>query len=480
MSLTDELAGLDAIGQAELAKRGDVTALELVEAAIARIERLDPTINAVVTRTFEAARDAARAVASGPLQHAPLAGVPFLLKDLGSTLGGVRQTGGSRALRDNVPAADGELVRRYKRAGLIVLGKTNTPEFGNHSTTEPVLFGPTRNPWALDRTTGGSSGGAAAAVAAGMVPVAHGGDGAGSIRIPASCCGLVGLKPTRGRNTHAPSGDSGPSLAVEHVLTRSVRDTAALLDATAGPAPGDPFVIRQPARPFLAEVGADPGRLRIGWSVRPPIDAPVDPACAAAARSTAELLASLGHLVEEAAPAFDGEVLLGPMGRVWAADNAASVRSVARLIGREPERDELEPTTWELDEVGRGLGAVDLLDAFDALADASRAVGQFFERFDAWLTPTLAQPPTPLGVLNQSYGGGLSWWRFDLTFNPWNPVANVAGLPSISLPLTWSDDGLPIGTLLTAGFGDEVTLLRLAAQLEIARPWADRRPPVFA
>ncbi len=480
MVATDELAGLDALGQAELVRRGDMTALELVEAAIERIERLDGTINAVVTRTFDEARDAASAIANGPLRHAPLAGVPFLLKDLGSALGGVRQTAGSRALRDNVPVADGELVRRYKRAGLIVLGKTNTPEFGNHSTTEPVLFGPTRNPWALDRTAGGSSGGAAAAVAAGMVPSAHGGDGAGSIRIPAACCGLVGLKPTRGRNTRAPVGDSGPSLAVEHVLTRSVRDTAALLDATAGPAPGDPFVIPAPARPFLAEVGVDPGRLRIAWSARPPIDAPVDTACADAARATAELLSSLGHEIEEAAPDFDGEALLGPMGDVWAAGNAASVRSVARLIGREPERDELELTTWELVEVGRGLDAVDLLEAFEKLAEASRAIAPFFARYDAWLTPTLAQRPLPLGVLNASHGGGSAWWRFDLTFNPWNPVANIAGLPSISLPLAWSADGLPIGSLLTGKFGDEATLLRLASQLEIARPWADRRPPIFA
>jgi amidase len=200
----------------------------------------------------------------------------------------------------------------------------------------------------------------------------------------------------------------------------------------------------------------------------------------AAARSTAELLASLGHTVEEAAPAFDGEVLLEPLGRVWAAGNTASVRSVARLIGREPDGDELELTTWELDAVGRGLDAADLLEAFDALASASRAIAPFFERYDAWLTPTLAQPPLPLGVLNQSYGGGLAWWRFDLTFNPWNPVANVAGLPSISLPLAWSSSGLPIGTLLTGRFGDEATLLRLAAQLEIAQPWADRRSPVFA
>ncbi len=476
--MADELATLDALGQAALVRRGEVTALELVEAAIARIEQVNPAVNAVITRLDDAAR--AAAAAPPPLPGSILAGVPFVLKDLGSPLGGVRQAGGSRALLDNIAESDGELVRRYKRAGLLIVGKTNTPEFGNHSTTEPLAFGPTRNPWALDRTAGGSSGGTAAAVATGMVPAGHGGDGAGSIRIPASCCGLVGLKPTRGRVPRAPGHELGASLAVEHVITRSVRDTAAFLDATAGPMPGDAFVAPPAPGPFLAEVGADPGRLRIGWSDTPPVEAVVDPACAAAVRSVAELLASLGHDVEEAAPAFDGEVLLEAMGRVWAASNTAGAAAAEARIGRTLRADELEITTWELVEVGRRMSAVDLLHAYDELADASRAIAPFFKRYDAWLTPTLAQPPLSLGVLNASYGGGLAWWRFDLTFNPWNPVANVAGLPAISLPLGWSSDGLPIGSLLTGPFGGEATLLRLAGQLEITRPWADRRPPVFA
>ena len=492
MTLPGELATLDALGQAELVRRGEVTALELVDAAIARIEQVNPAINAVVTRRFEAARaeaaslpapnlPGARSGRSGASSDAsPLSGVPFLLKDLGSSLGGVRQTSGSRALRDNVPAADGELVRRYRAAGLIVVGKTNTPEFGNHSTTEPVLFGPTRNPWALERTAGGSSGGSAAAVAAGIVPAAHGGDGAGSIRIPASCCGVVGLKPSRGRNSKAPRGDSSASLAVEHVVTRTVRDSAAILDATAGPAPGDPFRIAPPVRPFLDEIDTEPGRLRIAWSARPPIDVPVDPACVAAVRATADLLVALGHDVEEAAPEFDGGVLLEPMGRVWAIDNAASARSIARLLGRELEPDELELTTWELVEYGRRFDAVDLIEALDALGTASREIAPFFERYAAWLTPTLAHPPLPLGVLNASYGGELAWWRFDLSFNPWNPIANVTGQPAISLPLATSADSLPIGSLLTGRYGDEATLFRLAAQLEAALPWADRRPPTFA
>jgi amidase len=478
-------ARLDAMGQADLVRRGEVTPRELVEAAIGRIEALDPTLNAVVTRRFEAARaeasQAARATRDGAgARFGPFAGVPFLLKDLGATLGGVRQTSGSRAFRDHVAPADSELVRRYRAAGLIILGKCNTPEFGNHSTTEPALFGPARNPWDLTRTTGGSSGGSAAAVASGMVPAAHGNDGAGSIRIPSSCCGLVGLKPSRGRNSWAPAPDPLAGLAVEHVLTRSVRDSAAFLDVTAGPAPGDSWVAPPPAGSFLAEAGADPGRLRIAFSTTPPLDVPVDPACRRAVEETVQLLGSLGHDLEEAAPALDGEVLIEPYVAIWAAANVQSWREATRELGRDLRPDELEVTTWELVEHGRRLEAAELLDAFDALATATREVAPFFQRYAAWVTPTLAQPPLPLGVLNASYGGAVEWWRFDCGFNPWNPIANMTGQPAISLPLTWTDGGLPVGTLLTGRYGDEATLIRLAAQLETARPWADRWPPVHA
>jgi amidase len=471
-----DLARLDLIGQAALVRTGAISPRELVEAAIARIEAVNPILNAVVTPLF----DQARAAAAEPRTDGPLAGVPFLLKDLGAELGGTRQTRGSRAFRGHVSAVDSELVRRYRRAGLIVLGKTNTPEFGNHSTTEPVLFGPTRNPWALDRTTGGSSGGSAAAVASGMVAAAHGNDGAGSIRIPSSCCGLVGLKPTRGRNSWAPAGDAMAGFAVEHALTRTVRDSAALLDATSGWAPGDPYLAPTPDRPFLAEVGADPGRLRIAWTAKPPLDVPVDPACAAAAQETAELLAALGHEVEEAAPDFDGEVLIEPYARVWAIANQADQREAMRVLGRPLQRDELELTTWELIEYARRFDAVDLLDALGDLARATRQIAPFFERYAAWVTPTLAQPPLPLGILNQSHGGAIEWWRSDCAFNPWNPIANMTGQPAISLPLAWSTDGLPIGTLLTGRYGDEATLFQLAGQLEAARPWIERTPPVHA
>ncbi len=476
-ALATQLGELDLVGQAEVVRRGEATPIELVDAAIERIEAVNPRLNAVVTPLFERAR--AEAV-SPQLPDGPLRGVPFLLKDLGAPLGGVRDTWGSRALRDHVAATDSPLVRRYRRAGLVVLGRTNTPEFGNHSTTEPELFGPARNPWAPDRTTGGSSGGSAAAVASGMVAAAHGGDGAGSLRIPASCCGVFGFKPSRGRISRAPGGEEVGGLSTGGAISRTVRDNAVLLDVASAPVPGDPYRAAPPERPFADEVGRDPGRLRIGWTARPTLDVPVDAACAAAVRETADLLASLGHEVEESAPAFDPEVLVGPLATVWAVGNLHSAVACERILGRALDRAELEITTWEMVELGRTLTALDLVEAVDALGAASRAIGTFFETHDVWLTPTLARRPEPLGVLNQSQGGAVEYWRFDCSFNPWNPVANVAGLPAMSMPLSWSDDGLPIGSLLTGGFGDDAGLLRLAGQLEAARPWAGRVPPIRA
>lgn len=471
-----DLARLDAIAQADLVRRGEAAPLELVDAAIDRIEAVNGRLNAVVTPLYEAVREAARR----PLPDGPLAGVPFLVKDLGSSMAGVPETMGSRALRDNRPAADNALVGRYRAAGLLIVGRTNTPEFGNHSTTEPALFGPTRNPWDLALTPGGSSGGSAVAVASGMVPVAHGGDGAGSLRIPASCCGVFGLKPTRGRVSMSPGGDEVWALNVRHGISRSVRDSAALLDVEAGRVPGDPYPAATPARPFLDEVGRDPGRLRIGWTARPTLDVPVDAECVDAVREAAELLASLGHDVEEAAPAVDGEVLVGPLGAVWALGNLADAAYAERLLGRPLGAEELEVTTWELVEHARELSPLDILAAIGALGDAARSVGPFFETYDAWLTPTLARRPERLGVLNRSYGGALAWQRFDCSFNPWNPIANITGHPAMSLPLHWTDDGIPIGVLVTGRHGDEATLFRLAGQLEAVRPWAGRLPPIHA
>jgi amidase len=458
-------------------RRKEASAVELVRAAIARIEAVNPTVNAVITPLF----DEALAVAGRPLPAGPLSGVPFLLKDIGTGQADVPQTAGSRALRDSRPKVDNPIVTSYKKAGLIIAGRTSTPEFGNHSTTEPLLFGPTRNPWALERTVGGSSGGSAAAVASGMVPAASGGDGAGSIRIPASCCGVFGLKPSRGRASRAPGGEEIGGFNVRHALTRSVRDSAALLDAISGPVPGDPYFATPPERPYLDEVDRPAGRLRIAWSARAPLGTAVDPECKVAVRETAKLLESLGHHVEEGAPEFDAEVMIGPMVLIWAVGNLEDATDAERILGRPLRPDELEETTWELVEHGRRFSALDVFRAVGELSAAARSIAPFFEKYDAWLTPTLARPPEMLGVLNRSQGGSAeAWWRFDCEFNAFNPMANITGQPAMSVPLHWTADGLPVGSLVTGRYGDEAGLFRLAAQLEQARSWADRIPPVFA
>ena len=471
-----DLARLDALAQADLVRRGEVTPLELVDAAIERIERANPELNAVVTPTFERARAAAR----GELPDGPFRGVPFLLKDLSAAWAGVRMTSGSAFLEHFVAPVDSLLVQRYRAAGLVFLGKTNTPEFGFLPTTEPALFGPTRNPWDPGRTPGGSSGGSAAAVASGMTPIAHGNDGGGSIRIPASCCGLVGLKPTRARITHAPLlGDIMGGLVVDHALARSVRDSAALLDATAGPAPGDPYPAPPLARPLREEVGADPGRLRIAWSSANPIGAPVHHDCVRAARKAAELCADMGHVVEEEAPAVDGDLLYDSFLAVWMAGHAWGIDGMVRATGRDPGPDSFEPLTWELHRIGREIRAADYLLAVTALQRIARAVAGFFARCDVWLSPTLAEPPVPLGTFDRQSADAMAAFRRASEFTPYTPLFNATGQPAISLPLHWNDAGLPIGVQLVARFGDEATLVRLAAALEEARPWGHLTPPIW-
>jgi amidase len=464
---------LDALGQADLVRRREATALELVDAAIARVEALNPSLNCLATPMF----DEARARAKARLPDGPLSGVPYLVKDLGQPCAGVRQTDGSRALAGYVADHDGGLVARLRGAGLVIVGRATAPEFGNHSTTEPALFGPCRNPWDLSRTAGGSSGGSAAAVAARLVPAASASDGAGSIRIPASCCGLFGLKPTRGRISFAPdAGEVLSGLAVEHAVTRTVRDSAALLDATSGSVLGDPYWPAPPAEPYLDQVARDPAPLRIAWSARAPLGMAVDAECRRAVEETAKRMEELGHHVVEDDPVYDEEVLLEPMVVIWSVGNATDHDLVESRIGRPPKKDELEITTWELVERGRKVSAVELVRAVDSIHAATRAIAPFFDRYDAWLTPTLAQPPLPLGVLNQSYGGANEWWRFDLSFNPWNSVANLTGNPAMSVPLAWSGSGLPIGLLFTGRYGDEASLFRLAGQIERSYGWADRVP----
>jgi amidase len=473
----DEFATFDATAQAELVRRKEVKPIELVEAAIKRIERINPTINAVITPMYELAR----AAAADALPDGPFTGVPFLLKDLLAAYAGVRMASGSRFLQDFTPGHDSELTARYKRAGLVVVGKTNTPEYGILPTTEPTLFGPTRNPWDTTRNTGGSSGGSAAAVAAGLVPMAHANDGGGSIRIPASCCGVFGLKPTRARNPLGPDfGDMFSGLVAEHAISRSVRDSAALLDATAGPSPGDPYYAPPQARSFVEEVGAHTGKLRIALMTQTPLGTPVHPDCVKAAHDAAALCAELGHEVVEAAPAIDGERFLQSFMAIWSAGCAWTIDGLAHVTGREPQEDQFEPGTWVFYQMGKQTKASDYLLAWQWVQGLAREVAQFMSEYDVWLTPTLGEPPVPLGSFDALPDDPVAGMRRAGTFVPFTPICNLTGQPAMSVPLHWNDEGLPIGTHFIGRFGDEATLFRLAAQLEQARPWAARRPPVSA
>jgi amidase len=437
----------------------------------------------------------ALSTANSPNIEGPFAGVPFLLKDLLAAYAGVKMTLGSNLLRDFVPDHDSELVARYKRAGLIIVGKTNTPELGLLPTTEPHLFGACRNPWNTDRTPGGSSGGSAAAVASGMVPMAHANDGGGSIRIPASCCGLFGLKPTRARNPLGPDfGDLMSGLLAEHAVTRSVRDSAALLDATSGPDIGDPYWAPPPVRPFIMEVGADPGKLRIAFTMRTDTGVSVhkdcvravqDAAtlctgvsvhkdCVRAVQDAATLCTDLGHEVLEAAPELDGELIAHAFTVIWSSGCASTLNLL------NPKQNQLEPLTWALYEVGRHYTAADYLHALVTMQRVSRQIADFMVDYDALLTPTLAEPPVPLGSFDCPPDDPLKGLRRGEEFIPFTPICNITGQPAMTVPLFWNAEGLPIGTHFIGRFGDEATLFRLASQLEQARPWADRRPPVSA
>ena len=477
MSTFEEFDFMDATGQAELVRQKKVKPVELVEAAIQRIERLDPALNAVITPMYEQAREAAQ----GVLPEGPFRGVPFLLKDLVASYAGVRMAWGSAFMRNYVPDHDSELVIRLKRAGFVFLGKTNAPEFGIVPTTEPVLFGATRNPWDPSRSPGGSSGGSAVAVASGMVPMAHANDGGGSIRIPASCCGIFGLKPTRARNPLGPDvGDMMGGLVAEHAVTRSVRDSAVLLDATAGPDVGDPYWAPPPARPYAREVGTGPGRLRIAFSTVAPTGAKVHPDCVEAVRDAARLCADLGHEVSEGAPEINGQLLAQAFTTVYAAGCASGIDASAFLTGQTPRQDFFEPLTWALYEMGqRTTGAAYLL-AQTVLQQITRQVARFMEKYDVWLTPTLAEPPVPLGTFDATPDNPLQGFYHAVDYVPFTPIANVTGQPAMSVPLHWNKEGLPVGTHFFGRFGDEGMLFRLAAQLEAARPWAGRRPPLQA
>jgi len=473
----DEVTWLDATAQAELVRKKEVAPIELVEAAIERIERLNPRMNAVVTMTYDHARKAAR----GKLPKGRFTGVPFLLKDILAFQKGVRTTMGTGLLKGFVSDHDSELVTRHKAAGLIILGKTNVPEFGLVPTTESRLHGPCRNPWNLGHITGGSSGGSAAAVAAGMVPMAHANDGGGSIRIPASCCGVFGLKPTRARNPLGPDfGDFMGGFVVEHAVTRSVRDSAALLDATAGPDVGDPYWAPPRKRPFLSEVGADPGRLRVGFTTKAPDPATrIHPDCEQAVRETADLCVDLGHHVEEIelSRMANRETIANDFMVLYSGQLAASITTIFKILQQPPSSEYFEPVTWMLYEMGQTFRAADYLNAVMSLQQLSRDIAKLFVDYDVTLTPTLSQPPLPLNTLTPSGEDPLTSWARVGSFCAFTPLENITGQPAMSVPLFWNAEGLPVGTHFSARFGDEATLFRLASQLEQARPWAVRRPP---
>lgn len=475
MSNLEDILGLDATAQAELIRRKEIQPLDLVEAAIERVEKVNPNLNLVITTLFDEARSAAAATIPG----GPFAGVPFLMKDIGAFLAGAPMSMGTMLLKDFVPDHDSELTKRLKKAGLIIIGKTNTPEFGLMPTTEPRLFGPSRNPWNMDKTTGGSSGGSAAAVAAGLVPMAHANDGGGSIRIPASCCGVFGLKPTRARNPLGPDfGDIISGLVCEHAVCRSVRDSATLLDATSGPDIGDPYWAPAPARPFIEEVGADPGNLKIAVSTQALTGGAVHEDCLAAVEDAAALCRDLGHELVEAdlSGAGEPEAFMQAFNVLWYSGCASTIDTIARMGGIPPQADYFEPLTWAIYEIGREFSASDYLTALRTIQSASREVGKFFADYDVLLTPVLAEPPVNIGTFDAPESNPMQAWERIVEFAPFTATFNATGQPAMSVPLYWNRDNLPVGTHFVGRFGDEATLFRLAAQLEEARPWATRRP----
>jgi amidase len=484
----------DALGLAKLVKNREVTPGQLCEEAIARIEAINPKLNAVILKLFDQARN----TANNPLPTGPFTGVPFLIKDLLEAYAGVPLTAGCKAYKNRIPSHDSSLIQRYKATGVVILGKTNTPEFGLMGVTEPELFGPTRNPWDRERTPGGSSGGSAAAVAAGLVPMASGGDGGGSIRIPSAHCGLFGLKPTRYRTPSGPDyGQTWQGANVEHVLTRSVRDSAAMLDATNGPDSGASYMIPAPERPYLEELESDPGSLRIAFTRQSPLGTAVHPDCVRSVEDAAKLLNNLGHVVEETQPAIDGEALAKSYFALYFGEIAADIAELGTFLGRKARPADVEASTWALHLIGQAFNAGEFVLAIRQWNTFARQMGVFFAKYDLYLTPTTAFPPVKIGELKPSTAERVAMQVTNtlrlgrlirlsgvadkiaiesLAKTPFTQLANITGLPAMSVPLFWTSDGLPIGSQLIARFGDEATLFRLAAQLEKTRPWINKRP----
>ncbi len=469
-----EYLDYDALGLAELVRRKEVSAVELLDAAIARIDGIDPELNAVVTKMY----DEARATIENGIPDGPFAGVPFLLKDLGAIYQGVRTTFGSRLFDQYLPDYDDELVRRYKGAGLVTLGRTNTPEFGLNASTESVLLGPCRNPWDTTRSSGGSSGGAAAAVAARMVPLAHASDGGGSIRIPSSCCGVFGMKPSRGRQPNGPdAGEQWEGFATDHAVSLSVRDNAALLDATSAPETGAPYGIPAPARPFLEEVTSSPGKLRIAMFTHGAADE-THPDCVAAVQDVARLCEELGHDVIEDAPAIDYDSVKLAFSLIVESHTAAMLDQFSENLGRNVVRELVEPVTLGWAQGGWKASAADFARTKSIINATTRRVAEFLTWYDVILTPTLGAPPPKLGYLDTVNLKFAEFYQRIFDFLPFTWLHNLTGLPAMSVPLHWNNDGLPIGVQFAGGYADEATLYRLAGQLEEARPWRDKVPQI--
>jgi amidase len=455
--LNDDLAFASALELAARVRAREVSPAELVALYRERIDRIDPQLNAFVTLVDE----------PEPPRAGPFHGVPIPIKDLTDT-GGIRTTYSTKSFAENVPSADAAVVRRVRDAGFTIVGKTNTPEFGTIAMTESELNGDCRNPWNTALTPGGSSGGAAAAVAAGLAPVAHGSDGGGSIRIPSSCCGLFGLKPSRGRVSPAPGVAGSLGISTSGPIARSVRDAAALLDVISGNEPGDTYLAPAPERPFLAEADVEPGQLRIALTLEPPADIPVDPACATAARDAAELLVELGHDVVEQTPPWRHDGVIEHFTRLWQTGPATAGIDDLSL---------LEPINRALAEDARATPSPLYVASVMELQRLVRRTLAFFEQVDLVLTPTLARPPVPIGWTWQDTDGDpRAAFARQTVFTPFTAIVNLTGQPAMSVPLSWSEEGLPIGVQLVARPFAEATLVRVAAQLERARPWADRRP----
>lgn len=469
-----EYSDYDGLGLADLVKKKKVKPAELVEAAIERIERHNSQLNAVVFEAYDEARTKATTKLSGVFS-----GVPMLLKDILGNKKGWPTRSGSHF----VPAApspfDATLVSRFEAAGLVPLGKTNVPEFGLVPFTEPKLYGPARNPWNLDHSTGGSSGGSAAAVAAGIVPLAHANDGGGSIRIPASCCGLVGLKPTRGRNPLGPMlGDIFGGLVAEHVVSRSVRDSAAALDATSGPEIGDPYAAPPSPGSYLAAIKKKPKKLRIAFTTKRLDGGAFDPECKAATEAAATLCEKLGHHVEEGMPQVPGDIGAS-FSAIWASGLATVVDLIAKAAGKTPEREEFEGLTWSLYQFGKTITATQYQSCWVSLQGLSRQIAAWQQSYDAWITPVLATPPMRIGTLNFEETDLMKIWGPIASYVPFTALQNMTGQPAIGLPLGWSKSGLPIGVQFVGRFGEEHVLLQLAAQIEKAEPWNKKRPAVY-